>query len=305
MKKFMALPLAAMLLCLCACTSGAGSGNAEVPQITMQDIVDANTRSAVFSTHTSVSWQDSGLSPYYYYATPEYDYAEYFDYSYLAADDELYFLLDGEEGRDVLALRWFAMSEEEAAEHDYVDPEYLIVDLEGTPSEEIVDVKENTDGTIDVTTLAGSDAVAAMLDSDLYPDLEAEDDAVVKNIYTVDAETLLLLGGQAFLVSGDNETEVNKGVASYDEDYPAALQDAIEKRDAFKAATEENPQTITAIYDPGTEKEEQYSITFGKGQNVDVVPKDGYDAYLDQDKNEPVELPMVLQEGTVYLYPSE
>ncbi|MBP3759407.1 MAG: hypothetical protein J6I83_06180 [Firmicutes bacterium] len=265
--------------------------------------VDANRLSSILSLKNSARLYNT--SDYYesgtVYIEEGLEYGEYDSYSYIDLDGTLYYYIPDQDGNLVLYEERNAMSPEEVEANKYKPDDMFVLDFDSV-NEEIRDVVNNEDGTIDVYTECSPDYMR-----DFNLGYEDGEDVQALAHYKVDAETMLLLEGDDSFILDGNEKQFSSNKIVYDDEISPLGTEMLEAVKESIKAKDGKCITFTAIYDADTDKEEVFTIKVGENHNVDLKARDGYGIYVDKDKKQQVERMLIggSEDVTLYLFPEE
>ncbi len=248
------------------------SGAALAEEPSLEAVAAANTRQALLENCRSVSFEISlpGQEPRRYVVTADYFYDEGSATLFDAADS--WHVVSGD-GADHLCLDWYAMGEEERAA---VLPDYKaffpLPDAEALRAFTLTDTADNGDGTLTLTAFAGPAAYPALTGED------GEERTGTELLLTVDADTLALRSLEEYALT-DGGRVLSSGLsAAFDAPLPEKLLWMLGETEVFRAgAGQEEPRTLTVIYDAGRNREESFSLTVGRRFKVLPVFRTGYD----------------------------
>ena len=281
-----------LLLVLCLLAVPVQGQELQEGNITMEDIVKANSKDVLLEKYGSVLVEMNEEYEMYdsIYLSDDICFVQLKPYAFMVDADDNWIYTDVE-GEDTLVYQWFVMNEEEKKEEartldDYPD---VVTDSTFTPLEEIENMEENDDGTLTVITRFHSeDAEEGALKGYLseYPEEYGTYD--LKMVYTLDQESLEILSCESYLLAPDQDILLLAGVVTYHAEQPEVLKTMIDLADEFRNGEKENPRTITVIYDCGTDDEETYEITVDPQIMIQPIFKTGYDyLYDDPEKTMP------------------
>lgn len=267
----------------------------DVSSITIDDLIAANTREALLGKYDVVRVKrtidgEEEADRYYtkddYYddiARMETEDPDIYFMKYLNQHGESYRYYYDADGTVQLAYEWYAMSEDEAKTEKWdASSADIIISKETTKQEKIMSVADNEDGTLTITTELGADALQMVLGE------VDEDWEKLQIVYVVDAETLEIQSSDetVCLTDGSHETTTHMEMETNVKE-PEAMGQMMDEAAKLQKDTPQNPRTITAIYDPGTEEEYEISFTFDRAYRVMPYIRNGYQMYLDPDGKEP------------------
>ncbi len=154
-----------------------------------------------------------------------------------------------------------------------------------TAKEELVDVTDNENGTLTVTTRTNAEDTRAVLEDKGVEITEEYLDAEMEIVYLVAADTLEILSFKEYFVTGGERSLCNITAVCYDEKLPEIVAEMQAMKEDYLAGGAEDVKTITVTYDPGTEAEETFSITVPRDMRVDSCFRDGYgELYTDPEQ---------------------
>ena len=261
----------------------------ETDKITMEALASANAMDAVFSHHQSVfcTVGDHFRTPWCYYYEP----GLYYESVYGGGNT---YLLDGKgewhlldiDGESVLQTIWLAATEEEQAAA-LIPPEAYssVINPESTERETLLDVTDNGDGTVTVTT--------RMMDEDVRTKLEEygkeySSDMSIECEYLAAADTLEILRILEYLVVGEERSLFLVSAICYDEAPPEKATVLQELKADYLTGTAADTRTLTVIYDAGTDAEETFELTTPQNVKVGLHFRAGYDyQYADPERTVP------------------
>ena len=265
---------------------------ADPENLTIEALVAANSPDAVFARHQTLfcTASDRFDGDWYFCAEP----GRYFESNYSGADTLLdgdgdWNLTDSGDGERLFSLVWFVMSDEER-EAVQVRPEDFssVIDLDTTLTEKIMDVTDNGDGTLTVTTRKNAEDTRAGLEAKGVEITEEYRDAELEVVYLAAADTLEILSFREYLIVGEERSLVNITAACYDTELPEAVAEIQAAKEAYLADGASDTKTITVVYDALTPAEESYSLTVPRDVRVQMVFREGYEhQYADPERTAP------------------
>ncbi len=294
-KKIIGFILAALILCGLFTAAGAEE------QITIQDIMAANTMEAILTRHGNaaqhavtdegslVLYMDKDIRYQHFVPKTDADGDEYevimsggATVEYEPRYDVYYYVANVGLGYD----RVYTPGDEH-----FGSPAY---DPEATALETVVDVKEE-DGALVVTT----ETPAALL-NEMDRGIDYPEDGVYVVEYTLDKETLEILGTVEYLRRASGEKEENtQQTLMYD---IAPTDDITTMTKALDVITNGKPQrTVTFILRPGAADEKKTEVTLASGIYVFFwADGKGYETFADPEGLTPWE-DNLLDDQVVYL----
>ena len=252
---------------------------ADLEGLTIEALAAANAPEAVLARHQTLfcTVSDRFGGDWYFCAEP----GRYFESDYsgednLLDDDGNWFLTDSGDGERSLSRVWFVMSDEER-EAVEVRPEDLssVIDLDSTLTEKLVDVKDNGDGTLTLTTRKNTEDTRAGLEAKGVEIPEEYRDAELEVVYLAAADTLEILSFTEYLIVGETRSLTNVTAACYDTELPEAVAGFRAAKEAYLADGASDTKTITVVYDALTPAEESYSLTVPRDVRVQMVFREG------------------------------
>ena len=254
---------------------------ADPESLTIEALVAANAPEAVFARHQTLfcTVSDRFDGDWYFCAEP----GRYFESNYIGTDnlvddDGDWYLTDSGDGERSLSRVWFVMSDEER-EAVEVRPEDLssVIDLDTTLTETLVDVTDNGDGTLTVTTRKNAEDTRAGLEAKGAEIPEEYRGAEEEVVYLLAADTLEILSFQEYFVVGEERSLFNVTAACYDTELPEAFAEIQAAKEAYLADDASDTKTITVVYDALTPAEESFSFTAPRDVRVQMVFREGYE----------------------------
>ncbi len=307
--------LLSSLLLTAALTACAGTAQNSKPQenkteekeITMEAIVTANNSDSLFKKYSSVLADLTGdYLNYSLYTSKDLccELQEGYNFMTDGTDNWFYHNLNGDME---LLYRWFAMSDADKQKRmitldRYKDP---VTDSEYSLKEEIENIEDRGDGTLAVTTVLKSEEFEKVLR--LYGDEFPEEfyKADSESIYILDKETLEILSADTNLRIGDKTIHFAKTVVTHNAEQPEVVKTMTALTEEFRNSSKDSENTVTVIYDYGTEAEETYEVHIDPRFTLIPVFKDGYEnIYYDSEKTKPYEYDLI-NEGVLYAFPQE
>ena len=244
-----------------------------MPDVTMKQIADANTRENLLKHYDSylVEVKDTlGGGKMSLYGDKELRYADY------GEQQEAY--LENEKGyqhvneNDIYAGLLYSF------EPDMTSFENPVFNYAYTLKEQITETKTE-DGKMIVTTELNSDDTKEVLENSGYEYTEGD---YCRYEYTLDPDTCILYSSDGTLYHADgNSEEYGTMVVSTDAECPEMAQELYDR------LTSTETRTVTIVLDPETEKETTYSSTAVKGDAVLNIMPEGYNhLYTDSECKE-------------------
>ncbi len=294
--------------------------------VTYQELIDANSNEAVFSRHKNWSSkveaaQDDtavrafGLYGFESFARPGMLYAEkdyyeehtedhhyYVNALYTRTDD--YFMRKIEGEGEGYSFNWYVMTDEEKSDTRLkigCDPDAIPILSDGAEvGEHIVSTESNRDGTLTVTTNAPAD---------IFPDFaefpDAWKGATIDFRYIVDEATLEMEELNVRVITDEGEFPFMTQINTFDVEEPEGLA-KLEGFAEYRAMQSfDEPQKITVVYDPDTEKEESFEMSKSKMDAVSIYTREGYDLFYDKEGTDPYAGTKGMDKITVYALPVE
>ena len=263
--------------------------NTDTANLTMEEIVQANSADALFQKYDNVLNQMDGeyicLSELY--VSKDYCFENDYNKLQLVTPEDYWQYMDVN-GENYLCYAWFAMDDDEKAEitltpSDYANP---IVSGDYTLLEEIQDITDNGDGTLTITTKLDSEYVAKRLKEDdmEYPEEYYSSDNEI--VYIVDKNSLEIQSYTESLLTDSGKIPFISTQVTYNADYTEDMKNMISLSDEFINGEKTNPRTITIIYDYETDQEQTFSITIDPKFKVLPYIRAGYSLYNDPEKKE-------------------
>lgn len=306
MKKLIAFFLTTcMIFCLFPLAVWAdGTAEAAVPEVTIEGLLAANTREAIFSRHdTMLVHREDEFGEATTFLTEEYAYDADARQLFDSTDNWRLFTVNHE---DAFAFDWYAMADGEREEMIW-KPEYLFpyYNEEVMLKEEITDVAVNEDGSLTVTLLLGAEDFAAFQEA--YGNPLPEEYAGMESLFvaTVDAGTLEALVTEEYTVLGEEQEMLCRTELTYDAEIPEECAEMLSLAEEFRTAEPENPRTVTMIYDAGTEKEESFSVVTDRKFRVVPILREGYELYSDPEGTELFVGSDEVTDATIYAFVPE
>ncbi len=278
--------------------------DATAPLFTFEELVNANTREATLSRHQNslsvltpaddgnggIQAFSFGFNKHTLYCEPDYVYTErdvtglwegqeYYDELYTKAGN-LFFRDRFLNGDEVPYYTWYPT--EDASPFYGVD--YFSVLADGSDAgEKLVSTRDNGDGTLTAITCMpfDEDDAAVNAPSEFTGGTEVYE-------YTVDADTLELLGIKATLVSESGKFDFSEETVVYDAEAPekfASLRDVAVNEETKEP---ENPYTTTLVFDPGTPEEKTYTKKLDSSCRIGFYLPNGYSLYEDPEGKIPL-----------------
>lgn len=244
-------------------------------QISTSDLFNANLTAKLLETQEGIRLTFNGYGfTNELFLSKDAVYLEYEKESYLIESEDNW-VYDRES--DMLAYMWYAMSDEERKENRMKQEEYGIIGSD-ILMETVAQIEDNGDQTISIIIAPGKENSEQLL-RDSYEDLPKEYYSYeLKSVYTVDADTRMLLSDKDILVSDSGDILLGEGNVEYNGEKPALMQKMQERIRVFKER-EQNPATkkiITVIYDARTEREESFVRIVDKECFIAPIIREGY-----------------------------
>ena len=288
-----AMGLAVVMICgMTGCAGTSENAGNDSADITIEAIVQANSRDSILSRHDNVM---NTIEGDYIYTTQMYVSS---DYGYDLSSEGVQRLVDADghnwqyadvDGTKYLAYMWFVMDDEELSEqtgHFTMDNYSAPVINENTTSKETIeDVKDNGDGTLTVTTLVKAEDSAEFYKSESEDlDVEYPEEYYTNDkqcVYIINSDSLEIVSCEESLLTEDGEEFVDRYTVVYDTEPTGDLADMIALAEEFNSEKPEDPKNLTIIYDYGTDSEQTYKLTTDQKFKVMIYLKDGYKQLYD------------------------
>ncbi|MBE6005249.1 MAG: hypothetical protein E7232_14445 [Lachnospiraceae bacterium] len=276
---------------------------ADIPDITIEDIKEANSRDKIFSNHSNwlsevkVSEDDSGIAVQAYelfgFTSFHENGISYFETDYLDDDMESHryetSLFNGEtdyyHNADLkkdqkLFAGWYAMSDDEkedALKSKFGHPDCFTPFTYNEDIHETIDsVQDANDGTLTVIT---------HIPTELCPEIKNLPDewkgGKVRYTYTLDKETLEMSELVCEIVADGKTYEFLTQKDTYDVDTPEGYYKMCSLVYDYKNDEIKEPRTLTVIYDPDTDDEESFRMTVDYAYRIIPNIRKGYSLYKD------------------------
>ena len=303
MKRFAALLLA---LCLLASCAGCAGGSKE--KITMQKLMAVNSREKLLSMHQNYACTHESAygARSEFFVEKDYVFVDFLNGTAVKTDgtEEWYCIDDNmKQGKSPIAYRWYAMGDEEKAKRQFDVRDYKnLFDPVVSPQETIVGQKAEGD-VLAVTTLLETEKIYQDTPAESFPEAVRASDHV-KSVYRVDRKTLELRSITCSTLTGETEAPYYTLEVSYDAPQPSRLSKLLEVEGKAVDAPQEEKQTFTVVYDPGTAKEERYSVSLPKGQPLLLEHREGYELYSDPAKTRLFDGNVGTEDVTIYGFPT-
>lgn len=276
---------------------------ADIPDIKLEDIIEANSRDKIFSNHSNwlsevkISEDDSGKAVKAYELFGFKCYHEkgisYFETDYLDDDMESHSyetsLFNGEtdyyrnadlKNDQKLFVGWYAMSDDEkedALKSKFGHPDCFTPFTYSEDTHETIDsVQDDNSGTLTVITY---------IPTELCPEIknlpEEWEGGKVRYTYTLDKETLEMSEVVSEIVVDGKTYEFMTQKVTYDVDTPEGYNKMCDLVYAYKNDEIKEPRTLTVIYDPDTDDEESFRMTVDYAYRIFPNIRKGYSLYKD------------------------
>ncbi len=323
--KGIVLFVSAFALCfgLMACSNNASSSSSAASSsaasssvaasastdITIEDLVAANTRDAIFARHATVmeTRRNDAYGMRSLFATPDLSYAEFGENEeILSTKDGVWAQLPVDE-QPTLVYQWYAMSDEEAAISEMAANGFSgILDEASAEYETIEKVVDNGDGTLTITAVVNLETFKEFDEIRRAQVAELPEGAELLEVYVVDKNTLESKRSSECVRQDGVETMLGENSVEYDVDQPQRVTEMLSSIEEFRSATVNDPKTVTVIYDAGTPQEQQYSITVDEKYGVTPILRDGYNyLYSDAERTHEIVDDTISGDTTIYAFATE
>ena len=291
--------------------SGASSKNEvqkDTSNITMAAIIEANKSQNILSKHGSIFVEDSTADNeevYYTYVSADYMYQKSGESNIVVSEEENW-ECDEDNGERTFYYYWFAMDENEEKEMRSVPSDYEYIEEVYTGREKIENIQENSDGTLTITTLLGTDDVKEFYDSYQIEYPQGLDTLEQRSEYVVDGNTLEISSVYMTVFYDGSEASNATRKITYDAEQPDELNTLTELIYEYKNDKTTNERTAKVIYDYGTDREQSYEFKANQKYRVIVNTRDGYDyLYTDPEKTQEYDGGDGVSDITIYAFTEE
>ena len=247
MKKIISLIL---LMCM-VLSFAAYADESAAPEITMQEIYEANLTEALLKNHESVYVQDEADGEIWSerYLTKEYAYEHFydedFDYAELMMDDARYVYSSGDR------LLYLFITPDGVGDFASEREERYASALAADIVDETIEFVSKKDGRITVASVLSSKNLEALAESSV---------TAGKFEYVLDAKSREMISIISDCTYDDGSALNAITEMTYDAEVPEMLKEFLE----YENQTE-NLRNVTVVSNPGAEKEESKSIQAPKG----------------------------------------
>ena len=272
--------------------------NGEVlPEVTMEQVVDANLRENFLknggSYQTEISYGSGTMER-------AYSDSELNSLSWITKEDEETQITVGNVGCGIYEgeYEFYLIADDSWTEKNqgvFIN----CLDKDSTEKETIEECVQEGDNLIITTSLPTEDTKAVV---EGYG-CEYEEGDIMKVVYTVDAQTYALLEETSKLIKADGTVEELGGIkVTFNPERPESADEM------YRFLTEsESMHTVTIILNPNTQEEKIYSATVPTGTPVyDILPEEYENLYTDKECTKVLETQIDQNEDiTLYSIPAE
>lgn len=272
-------------------TASAAHGAESDPELTMEQIAEANTKENILNNSDSYLCK---MSVYGGLVTKMYTSDELTIWSWKDANGEAQEIHIGGTtfGNYDGTCEAVLIADEDALEEQAVGDKSMM-DFESTLKETIEEASLDGDQW-KVTTVLSDEEFKAALEGFAY---EYEEGDILINEYILDADTLLIQHVVETIKKADGTTE-ELGVLEIS--YGVEMPD--EMKTLYQKMNEEPLRTVTIVLDPDTDGEKTYSATITQGIPVYLLCPENYSVYTDRACTESIDEQDsdLTQDATVY-----